>query len=612
MNSVFVFFIGVFLLIGQQSSFTQNPPVLKEFSTGLNQPTYITHANDYRLFVVEKRGTIRSIDTMGVYNGFFLDIRERVRSSGGEQGLLGLAFHPDYQENGRLFVNYTNSQGNTIVSRFEVNEQDESVANPDSELIMMEIEQPFTNHNGGQLLFGTDGYLYIFLGDGGAGGDPMNLSQDPLSLLGKILRIDVDGDEPYSIPPDNPFFGSDFELDEIWALGLRNPWRNSFDRQTGDLWIADVGQNEIEEINFQSSSSSGGENYGWRCYEGSQAFNLSGDCNGPFEFPVFEYNSGGATGCSVTGGYVYRGEVVPYLNGKYIFGDFCTGFIWAMEYDSTAMEYDIEEIFNVFGGQLASFGEDMKGELYVTHFNQGRISKITDVCGDFAWSMNIQPESCTNAEDAEINVVLSGGTAPYQISWSDGVTDEFTRIGLSCGTGSFTVEDQNECVITVQYEIDCPRELFPDFIQSGDSLISTEAGLIYSWYLNGDLIKESEDPYIIIVESGTYLLQVADDENCVFSSDPKEIVLSNLGFILDVKSVVVFPNPTHSSVSLEKSSVEWNRLVIYNSIGQKVSELEIKTQEQIDLSHLIEGWHLLIFENKAGEKGRSTLYKGTY
>lgn len=605
-------FTLIFLLFGQASIFAQNPPILNEFSTGLNQPTYITHANDYRLFVVEKRGTIRSIDTMGIYNGFFLDIRDRVRSSGGEQGLLGLAFHPDFQENGRLFVNYTNSQGNTIVSRFEVNEQDETVADPDSELIMMEIEQPFTNHNGGQLLFGPDGYLYIFLGDGGAGGDPMNLSQDPLSLLGKILRVDVDGAEPYRIPPDNPFFGSDFELEEIWALGLRNPWRNSFDRQTGDLWIADVGQNEIEEINFQSSSSSGGENYGWRCYEGSQAFNLSGDCNGPFEFPIFEYSSGGATGCSVTGGYVYRGEDVPYLNGKYIFGDFCTGFIWAMEYDSTAMEYDIEEIFHIFGGQLASFGEDIKGELYVTHFNQGRISKITDVCGDFDWSMDIQPESCPNAEDAEINVVLSGGTAPYQISWSDGVTDEFTRIGLSCGTGSFTVEDQNECTITVQYEIDCPRDLFPDFIQSGDSLISTEAGVIYSWYLNGDLIKESEDPYIIIVESGTYLLKVADDENCIFSSDPKEIVLSNLGFILDVKSVVVFPNPTQSSVSLEKSSVEWNRLVIYNSIGQKVSELEINTQEQIDLSHLHEGWHLLIFENTAGEKGRSTLYKGTY
>jgi len=306
--------------------------------TGLPKPIAFTHAGDpERAYIAQQRGHIRVLDltTDTLLPDPYIDLTTVVSQTGAEQGLLGLAFHPDYADNGLFYVNYTTeATGDTVVAQFQVS-ADPDVADPDSFVQILTIEQPFGNHNGGWIGFGPDGYLYIATGDGGAGNDPGNRSQTIENmLLGKMLRIDVndddfpsDPDKNYAIPATNPFVGITGD-DEIWAFGLRNHWRNSFDRETGDLWIADVGQNAIEEINFQSANSLGGENYGWRCMEGTQCTGLSGcTCNdSELVLPVHEYTH--ADGCSVTGGYVYRGAAIPSFRGTYFFSDYCTARIW--------------------------------------------------------------------------------------------------------------------------------------------------------------------------------------------------------------------------------------------------------------------------------------------
>ena len=353
---------------------------LETFASGFNDPVDITNAGDGRLFIVEQDGVIRIVDEDGsVLPTPFLNIDPRVRSTGNEQGLLGLAFHPDYQNNGYFYVNYSiNPSGDSRISRFKVT-ADPNIADPNSELIIYEFTQDFSNHNGGDLNFGpTDGYLYIGTGDGGSAGDPFNRAQNGLSPLGKMLRIDVDNPSNgnnYGIPASNPFVGNPAVLDEIWALGLRNPWRFSFDRQTHDMWIGDVGQNAWEEIDFQPASSAGGENYGWRCYEGNNSFNTGG-CGpiGNYVFPVIAVNHSG--NCSITGGYVYRGQKYPNLIGKYLYTDYCSGRFWTLEPDgqggwTNALLADL-----AFG--FTTFGEDQNGELYVANIGNGLVYRVTD------------------------------------------------------------------------------------------------------------------------------------------------------------------------------------------------------------------------------------------
>jgi len=295
---------------------------LETFVSNISRPVAITHAGDDRLFVVDQKGEINIVTADGtVLSDPFLNINSSVINIGGigdEKGLLGLVFHPDYATNGYFFVNYTNNSGDTRVSRFSVDPTDPNKADPSSEEPILTVSQPFGNHNGGDIAFGPDGYLYIGLGDGGAGGDPGNRSQNRQNLLGKMLRIDVDNGLPYTIPSDNPFVGDASTLDEIWSIGLRNPWRYSFDRLTGDLYMGDVGQGDWEEISWQPGNSVGGENYGWRCREGLVNFNTSSNCNDDFVKPIHVYASTSSVGCSVTGGYVYRGASYPDLYGKYI------------------------------------------------------------------------------------------------------------------------------------------------------------------------------------------------------------------------------------------------------------------------------------------------------
>lgn len=349
---------------------------LELFATGFNSPLALQHTgmdDDSRLFVVEQGGMIKIVLTDGSVNPSpFLDISNLV-SSGGERGLLGLAFHPDYENNGCFYVNYTDTDGNTQVSRFSVDGSNPDIANANSELPIIAIEQPFSNHNGGCLAFGPEGYLFIASGDGGSGGDPGNRAQDLSVLLGKLLRIDVDNPSEgknYGIPADNPFVNDSNALGEIWAYGLRNPWRFSFDTVGGHIWIGDVGQGNIEEID-RSPISTGGLNYGWRCYEGSQVFNAEG-CppDNELVFPFAAYSSASGSGnCSVTGGFVYRGSVYPNIQGLYFFADYCSGMIGSVDNAGNIMEY------GEFPGSWVSFGEDGDGELYIVDID-GSIYKL--------------------------------------------------------------------------------------------------------------------------------------------------------------------------------------------------------------------------------------------
>ena len=330
--------------------------------TGLERPVDIQQAGDERLFIVEKVGRIRVIENGSLLETPFLDISDRVGSKSNEQGLLGLAYHPNYAENGLFFVNYTDRNGDTVIARYRV-ANDPNIADPSSEMTLLHVKQPFSNHNGGVLAFGPDGYLYAGLGDGGSAGDPQGNAQSLDTFLGKILRLDVDSAEPYAIPPKNPF-GS-----EIWAYGVRNPWRISFDRATGDLFIGDVGQNNWEEIDYVPAGEPGGFNFGWNYFEGTHPYQGTPLHGIPLTSPIAEYSHG--EGCSVTGGYVYRGAM-PEWNGVYFYGDYCTGTIWGLIRSGEGWQNQV--LFGA-GMTITSFGQDAAGEIYFASDN-GQILRL--------------------------------------------------------------------------------------------------------------------------------------------------------------------------------------------------------------------------------------------
>jgi glucose/arabinose dehydrogenase len=315
---------------------------------------------------VEKGGRVLVINDGAVLDRPFLDLQALV-SRGGEQGLLSIAFHPQYASNGRFFVSYTDIAGDSRIVEHRVS-GDPDVADPQPVGTVLAVEQPFSNHNGGLIVFGPDGMLYVGLGDGGSGGDPEENAQDLGTLLGKILRIDVDGSAPYEVPPDNPFVGQDGARGEVWAYGLRNPWRFSFDRASRDVYVADVGQNALEEVNAVPFAEAAGVNYGWDVMEGSRCFEPAQGCDrSGLTLPVEEYGHSGRFGaCSVTGGHVYRGSALPDLQGVYFYGDFCAGFVQSFRFGGgAATERDEWPELAPPDGQLSSFGEDAAGELYV-------------------------------------------------------------------------------------------------------------------------------------------------------------------------------------------------------------------------------------------------------
>jgi glucose/arabinose dehydrogenase len=346
---------------------------LQEVASGLSFPLYLTApaADVARLFIVEKTGAIRIIKEGALLEAPFLDLSAQV-SIDSERGLLGLAFDPEYATNGRFVVHYTDLEGNTVLSRFQVS-PDPDLADPASEQVILTAFQPFANHNGGQIAFGPDGLLYLGLGDGGASGDPDNRAQNLAEPLGSILRIDIRTGDPYTVPADNPFL--DAGAPEIWSYGLRNPWRFSFDRATGDLYIADVGQDQWEEIDVAPATQGGGRglNYGWRIMEGSHCFAVASCDQTGLTLPAFEYNH--QEGCSVTGGYVYRGAAIPALQGHYFYGDFCQGWVRSFRYAAGEIVDETRWPTLAPGGSVVSFGEDASGELYVLS-QDGTVSRI--------------------------------------------------------------------------------------------------------------------------------------------------------------------------------------------------------------------------------------------
>jgi glucose/arabinose dehydrogenase len=348
---------------------------------GFVSPVHVTHAGDGsgRIFVVEQAGRIRILDNGAVLPAPFLDLASLIPPrlvAGGEQGLLSVAFPPGFAAKRYFYVNYTRAQdGATVVARYRLSAGDPNVADPASEEVLLTISQPFANHNGGQLAFGPDNYLYIGMGDGGSGGDPFNNAQNPGVLLGKLLRIDVEsGAVPYGVPPTNPFLGMISYRPEIWALGLRNPWRFSFDRGTGNLYIGDVGQNNFEEIDFQPAGSPGGQNYGWNIMEGDSCYPPGTvGCNRTgLALPVFVYAH--VPECSVTGGHVYRGSAFPSLQGVYLFGDLCSGRIWGIRRNGAA--WDNAVLADNTGLTITTFGEDESGNVYVVNYANGDLLQI--------------------------------------------------------------------------------------------------------------------------------------------------------------------------------------------------------------------------------------------
>ncbi|HXI23695.1 MAG TPA: PQQ-dependent sugar dehydrogenase, partial [Pyrinomonadaceae bacterium] len=343
---------------------------------GFSFPLAITNANDGsgRIFITEQAGRIRIIKNGALVANPFLDISARVTFAG-ERGLLGLAFPPGYTTKGYFYVDYINSVGNIVIARYRRSASDPDAADPASEQVVLTIAQSSTAHKGGQLAFGPDGFLYVSTGDDDKEGDPENHAQNAGLLAGKILRIDVETGSPqtYTVPASNPFVGQPAYRPEIWALGLRNPWRFSFDRQTGDLYVGDVGQDFFEEVDFQTAGSSGGQNYGWRLMEGLHCYNPSTCDSTGLTAPIIEYDH--SAGCAVMGGYVYRGSKFPSMQGLYFYGDFCSGRVWSIRQQNGSWQTTslLES-----GLHVSAFGEDEAGELYMADYGAGKIYALTE------------------------------------------------------------------------------------------------------------------------------------------------------------------------------------------------------------------------------------------
>lgn len=368
--------IAVLLLLGPVSGcFDRADPLppamdgvvgLEPFASGFEQPLQMVGFPDGsgRRAVVEQGGNVWILQDGARLDDPFLDVTDLV-STGTEQGLLSIAFHPGFQENRVVLVSYTDAAGDTMIARYRVDAANPDRLDPATAEAILTVDQPFANHNGGLVLWGPDGHLYVGLGDGGAGADPFGHAQNTATLLGSILRIDVGATGPYTAPRDNPFVGEPPAEEEIWSYGLRNPWRFSFDRKTGDLWMADVGQGAWEEVDVEPTGGPGGANYGWNAWEGNHQF-TTGVTVEDAVFPVAEYGHDGGH-CSVTGGFVYRGSDVPPLAGKYVFGDYCSGRIWTLERIRAGWNADSfrTEVLMDSGMRISAFAEDLDGEMYV-------------------------------------------------------------------------------------------------------------------------------------------------------------------------------------------------------------------------------------------------------
>lgn len=584
---------------------------LTNFATGFDAPVDIQHAGDDRLFIVERSGYIRIIDASGTTLATpFLDIDNVVFNAdfNDERGLLGLAFHPDYANNGFLYVNYVSNSDETKIVRYTRNANDPNLADVGSAFELLSIDQPEWNHNGGCLRFGPDGYLYIGMGDGGAGGDPWNNSQNSGVLFGKLLRIDVNSGSPYSIPADNPFVGDPNTLDEIWALGMRNPWRFSFDKGTGDLWIGDVGQGDYEEIDFQAASSTGGENYGWRCYEGEHPYDLGGssDCVGTYVDPVYEIVHNGFSGpCSITGGYVYRGTESPNLVGKYLCADFCTGEFFTVEPNSSG-GFDGQEIAQ-FNYDISTFGQDVNGELYCAAFSDGRILKISfNECGSFASTVSVTSEPCEGESFGSATIDISGGTPPYTY------TPNIDLNNLPPDDYNVTVTDANGCSSTFSFTINTlALPSVPTFTVASNTLTVDNTYSGYQWRLEGADIPGATNQTYVIEESGSYSVLVTGNNDCVNNSTETSVIFTSIAVIPSLSEFQISPSPFEKELLINIAVYKSTNMAIEivdqggKLIFQKELRVSGKHSEIINLETLPAGiyfTHLIATEGRVIRK----------
>ncbi|MBK6610727.1 MAG: PQQ-dependent sugar dehydrogenase [Chitinophagales bacterium] len=510
MRLIFTLF---FVLLFSVKIKTQAQPTitLTEFASGLTTVVDITNCGDERLFAVQKGGKIKIVDLNGNVTATpFLDIDPKVKSNGNEQGLLGLAFHPDYATNGYLYVNYTReTDAATVVARYERDPNDPNKALPDSELILLVIDQPYSNHNGGCIKFGPDGYLYIGMGDGGSGGDPDNYAQNPLEHLGKMLRIDVDNGNPYGIPASNPYYGQTDTLPEIWALGLRNPWRFSFDALLGDMWIGDVGQGNLEEVDYQPAASTGAINYGWRCKEGTATYN-AGTCVGlgTLTDPVFEFSHANGN-CSITGGFVYRGVQFGDMYGYYLVTDYCSGRFWALYPDgpNSFDSYDLG-VFNTY--QYVGLGEDIYGELYIAGHSSNKVYKISEANDCNPIARIISPGGVVCEGDYVYAQAGKGFTYTFYVNnvAQTPQSDPFYPVLQGINSYKVKVTNTNNCSNTSSAIFINGKDT-PSPVISGPTeaclgvtatySVENKAGFIYQWTVTGGTIVSGQGSSSIVV-----------------------------------------------------------------------------------------------------------------
>lgn len=587
----------LFIFFSTQVFAGVRPDIYTEvFSSGYSSPVAVRNDGvNSRLYVVQRNGAIYIADSAGTKQATpFLDISGRVLS-GGERGLLGMAFHPSFRENRLFVVNYTRrNDGATVIATFKASQNNSLQAEITSEKIILTIPQPYSNHNGGDIHFGSDGYLYIGMGDGGSSGDPQNYAQNPQSLLGKMLRIHLDTDTTYSIPLDNPFAESAMYRKEIWATGLRNPWRFSFDRLNDDLWIADVGQNAREEVNLAVSPRRGGENYGWRCYEGEVGYNTSG-CGQTSEYtaPIFTYNRTNTTGGqSITGGYVYRGSLFPDLYGYYVCADYISGNFWLIKQNGAAPEVILK---NNVQASVTGFGEDIHGEIYLTSFD-GRVYRLGSRCsGMVPDSIYVLPVSCDAATDGELSIAFTDTSSPVEYRWSNGSTS--SRItGLSAGWYHLEATAENGCVFKDSFLIETVPFERPVIERRADSLTTQSEGT-YEWYLNNELLENENNHYILPVRSGLYTVEVTDESGCQLTSAPAEFIISNTGNRMLKEGLLVYPNPTDGLVHIQlpKPYTDKNMmLIIYDELGKALYQQVVwSSVEPVSMSQFAKGVYIV-------------------
>ncbi len=591
---------------------------LETFTSGLSSPIHITNAGDERMFVCQQAGTIRILNADGsAITTPFLNITTRVRSTGNEQGLLGLAFHPDYANNGLFFVNYTRqTDGATVISKFSVDPNDPNLALANSEVILMIVSQPYSNHNGGTIAFGPDGYLYIGLGDGGSSGDPQNRAQNPATRLGKMLRIDVN-DSTFTIPPDNPFVNDASTLDEIWAAGLRNPWRFSFDRMTGDLWNADVGQNNWEEVNFQSASSSGGENYGWKCYEGNVVY-AAGSCNAQttYTMPVFVYANNANNGCSVTGGNVYRGAMHRGLFGYYLVTDACSGNIWWIKEDNGNFTNALIADYFTSGAysEFVGFGENNFGEHFLVRRTGGFIYKIKDTSDCRPVALVLQSDTVSICGQGDIQTLEALFHPALEYQWQlNGVdipnAEEAVLEAAQEGVYSVVVTNPANACFSVSNTIIVEEHSLSSVSFSGldtlyevsDAAVALTGNPTGGVFSGAGISGNDFDPALAGVGVHTITYTYTDNNGCV--TETSETVTVSLGTKAMAHSFIqtkIFPNPNNGNFQVMSSSNILSVSVL-DLLGRKISQSQpINSLSFFSENNLDKGVFIIKIETQSG------------